>query len=488
MIFMGSEKYPNENDFDSFIQKSGGFDNADTDFEETSFYFETHDEFLDGALDRFSYFFKAPLLRKEAMTREREAVESEFASKRNDEDIRREQLLSMIGEPAHPLSTFAWGNLKTLKDDIDDDTLHAKVHEFRKRHYSAHRMYLCLQSRRTLDELQALIVEHFATVPNNELPGLDFSEYTHQNAFQPRFTDNVFFVQPIGNITKIDITWCMESLLPTYRTKPDQYVSYILGYEGEGSLLSYLRKKLWAFDLVAGTDDSGLGSNSLFSLFNVVIHLTDDGFEHLNDVLAALFAYLKLLHAEGPQEQLFREIQQIEATAFKFATERNALDNVEDLVIGLKQYPSAHILSGDSLYFDYDAKAIAKFIEAINSRNFNVMITAKRPYDKQLVYDSVEPWFGTKFAERKVPEQWIQLWNEAKLLDVFTLPQPNPFIADDFRISYNASSDPVPKYPTKVLHTDVCELWFRQDDKFLLPIASYQFYLMSPLPMASLKK
>lgn len=154
MIFMGSEKYPSENEFDQYMQKSGGFDNADTDLEETSFYFETREEFLDGALDRFSNLFKAPLMLKEAMTREREAVESEFTSKKNEEYTRREQLLSSIGQLTHPSSIFAWGNLKTLKDNIADDELYEKVHEFRKRHYSAHRMYLCLQSYLPLDDLQ----------------------------------------------------------------------------------------------------------------------------------------------------------------------------------------------------------------------------------------------------------------------------------------------------------------------------------------------
>lgn len=84
MIFMGSEKYPGENEFDQYMQKSGGFNNADTDF------------YLDEAVDRFSELFKAPLMLEETMTREREAVESEFASYKNDEDLRRSQLVSSI--------------------------------------------------------------------------------------------------------------------------------------------------------------------------------------------------------------------------------------------------------------------------------------------------------------------------------------------------------------------------------------------------------
>lgn len=210
---MGSEKYPSENDFDQFMQKSGGFDNADTDFDETSFYFETREEYLEAALDRFSQFFKAPLMLKEAMTREREAVESEFTSKKNSENNRRGQLLSSIGQSTHPSSIFAWGNLKTLKESIDDDDLYQRVHEFRKRHYSAHRMYLCLQSRLSLDKLQELADQHFSSIPNNQMDGDDFTQFNHLNAFDPRFYENIFFVKPVGNITKIDMTWCLEPMI-----------------------------------------------------------------------------------------------------------------------------------------------------------------------------------------------------------------------------------------------------------------------------------
>lgn len=36
VVFMGSEKYPDENAFDAFIKKHGGSDNASTDCERVS--------------------------------------------------------------------------------------------------------------------------------------------------------------------------------------------------------------------------------------------------------------------------------------------------------------------------------------------------------------------------------------------------------------------------------------------------------------------
>lgn len=156
MVLMGSEKYPDENSFSLFISKNGGFDNASTDYVETMFYFDVKEQCLDEALDRFSHFFKAPLLRKEAMTREREAVDSEFSMNSKDDTLRLFYILSSLAQTEHPLTIFSWGNLKTLKDNIDDDTLHKKVVDYWKRHYSSHRMSICIQSTQSLDDLQVI--------------------------------------------------------------------------------------------------------------------------------------------------------------------------------------------------------------------------------------------------------------------------------------------------------------------------------------------
>lgn len=139
---MGSEKYPNENDFDKYISNHSGHDNASTEFEHTIFYLEISEEFLSGALDRFSNLFISPLMLRNSMSKEREAVESEFQMNKNDDGIRIDQLLGSLGNTNHPASIFAWGNLKTLKDSINDDDLYKKVHEFRKQFYVANRMQL----------------------------------------------------------------------------------------------------------------------------------------------------------------------------------------------------------------------------------------------------------------------------------------------------------------------------------------------------------
>lgn len=202
---MGSEKYPAENELSEFLSKHGSYLNAHTDLDETAFYLDVQERYFDKALDIFSSLFKAPLMLKEAMTREREAVDSEFTSSKYDDTFRHEQCLAAMGESDHPYNGFACGNLITLKNNLDDQELHAKAHEFRRRHYSAHRMHLCLQARMSLDELQELAIKHFSDIPNNQLPPDDFSAYTHENAYTDRFYKNLLFMKPIKNTSNVNI-------------------------------------------------------------------------------------------------------------------------------------------------------------------------------------------------------------------------------------------------------------------------------------------
>lgn len=72
---------------------------------------------------------------------------TEFAISAPSDSNRKDQLLSSLFPPGHPARTFTWGNLKSLREDLnnDDEKLHLAAHEFRKRHYSAHRMTLAVQ-------------------------------------------------------------------------------------------------------------------------------------------------------------------------------------------------------------------------------------------------------------------------------------------------------------------------------------------------------
>ena len=78
MIFMGSEKYPEESAYSDLISANGGYSNAFTEYEYTNYQFSVDFSVLEQVLDMQAWLFQKPMLKKEAMDREIKSVESEF--------------------------------------------------------------------------------------------------------------------------------------------------------------------------------------------------------------------------------------------------------------------------------------------------------------------------------------------------------------------------------------------------------------------------
>ena len=100
MLFLGTEEFPIENEYDSFLAQHGGDDNAYTDMEHTLYHYcipqdgSSGDKTVWRALEMFSSFFKCPLLSGGSVDRELNAVESEFELNKKDDDNRLGQLMA----------------------------------------------------------------------------------------------------------------------------------------------------------------------------------------------------------------------------------------------------------------------------------------------------------------------------------------------------------------------------------------------------------
>ncbi|CAH2986249.1 unnamed protein product [Chilo suppressalis] len=529
MVFMGSEKYPKENEFDAFIKKKGGSDNASTDCEMTTFYFEIQEKHLPQAMDMFSQFFVSPLMLKEAMQREREAIESEFAIASPSDSNRKDQLLSSLFPKDHPARIFTWGNLRSLRDDIDDDEkLYKAAHEFRKRHYSANRMTVAVQARMDLEALEQYVVSTFGRVPTNKLPPEDFSQFAFTpDSVTPEFR-SMFYVKPVSDTTEVHLTWCMRSLISEYQSKPHQYISYLLGHEGKGSLLSYLRKKVWALGIYTGNSESGIDYTSMYSLFSTQVVLTKNGLDHIDEVLEAIFSYINMLRKLGPSERIYNEIKAIEETSFRFEEESQPADHVESLAENMHFYPPEHYITGDKLYYKYDPKGITELLDCMRADTVNIMVLSNK-HSTPIQYDAKEKWFGTEYKRQEIPPQWLDRWLTVEPYSNYHLPDKNVYITTDFslippaepylRVAHDLGIDlatsSVKDISKKTINsppnTQVLkqadlvatvnnfrldqpnllrknrhmELWYKPDFKFRFPTALLYFYFISPLSIKS---
>uniref|UniRef100_A0A8D2NPX6 Nardilysin convertase n=1 Tax=Zosterops lateralis melanops TaxID=1220523 RepID=A0A8D2NPX6_ZOSLA len=478
MVFMGSLKYPDENGFDAFLKKHGGGDNASTDCERTVFQFDVQRKYFKEALDRWAQFFIHPLMIRDAIDREVEAVDSEYQLARPSDANRKEMLFGSLARPGHPMKKFFWGNADTLKHEpkLNNIDTYTRLREFWQRHYSAHYMTLVVQSKETLDTLEKWVTEIFSEIPNNGLPKPSFGHLT-QPFDTPEF-HKLYRVVPIRKVHSLTITWALPPQEQYYRVKPLHYISWLVGHEGKGSVLSFLRKKFWALALYGGNGETGFEQNSTYSIFSISVTLTDEGYKHFYEVWCCTKrACLKSTFIIFLLCRIWEEIQKIEANEFHYQEQTDPVDYVENLCENMQLFQKEDFLTGDQLLFEYKPEIIADALNQLSPQRANlVLLSAANEGQCHLK----EKWFGTQYSMEDIDRYWSDLWDsDFELNQDLHLPEENKYIATDFALK--VADCPETEYPVKILSTQQGCLWYRKDDKFKIPKGYVRFHLISPL-------
>uniref|UniRef100_A0A3B5A324 Nardilysin-like n=1 Tax=Stegastes partitus TaxID=144197 RepID=A0A3B5A324_9TELE len=433
MVFMGSEKYPAENGFDAFLKKHGGSDNASTDCERTIFQFDVQRKYFREALDRWAQFFICPLMIEDAIDREVEAVDSEYQLARPSDSHRKEMLFGSLAKPGHPMSKFCWGNAQTLKHEPREKQINTyqRLRDFWRRYYSAHYMTLAVQSK-------ALLLR--------------------QSVRSDR----------VGR----SLTLCVS-----VRVKPLHYISWLIGHEGSGSILSLLRKKCWALALFGGNSETGFDQNTTYSIFSISITLTDQGYQNFYQVVHFVFQYLKMLQTLGPQQRIYEEIQKIEANEFHYQEQTDPIEFVENICENMQLFPEPDFLTGDQLMFEYDPQVIGAALDLLTPQRANLLLLSPENEGRCPLR---EKWFGTSYSSEDIPEDWAQRWTgDVELNPELHLPAENKFIATDFTLK--PSDCPDTEFPVRIVNSDRGCLWYKKDNKFKIPKAYIRFNLISPM-------
>ncbi|XP_037550907.1 nardilysin [Nematolebias whitei] len=483
MVFMGSEKYPSENGFDAFLKKHGGSDNASTDCERTIFQFDVQRKSFKEALDRWAQFFICPLMIRDAIDREVEAVDSEYQLAKPSDSHRKEMLFGSLAKPGHPMGKFCWGNAETLKQEPKRKKINVykRLRAFWKKYYSAHYMTLAVQSKEKLDTLEEWVREIFSKVPNNGLPKQDFSDLL--DPFDTPAFCKLYRVVPVGKVHALNITWALPPQEKHYRVKPLHYISWLVGHEGKGSILSVLRKKCWALALYGGNSETGFDQNTTYSIFSISITLTDEGFQNFYQVTHLVFQYLKLLQTLGPQQRIYEEIQKIEANEFHYQEQIDPIEYVEDICENMQLFPKEDLLTGDQLMFEYNPEVIGAALSLLTPEKANLMLLSPEHEGRCPLR---EKWFCTQYSVEDVEQKWMEQWTgDMELSGDLHLPAENKFIATDFTLK--PSDCPDTDFPVRTASSDKGCLWYKKDNKFKIPKAYIRFHLISPVIQQSAK-
>ena len=146
MLFMGTTKYPESNDFAKFISQNGGYLNAWTSTIHTNYFFQINRNNFEPALDRFLHFFTSPLFTESLMEKEINAVHQEHEKNLKSDAWRLYQFDKFTSNQNHPYSKFGTGNKDTLEKIPNEKNISVRdeLVKFHSTYYSSNIMTLAV--------------------------------------------------------------------------------------------------------------------------------------------------------------------------------------------------------------------------------------------------------------------------------------------------------------------------------------------------------
>ncbi|SKA48687.1 insulinase family protein [Enterovibrio nigricans] len=471
MLFLGTEKYPVVGEFQSFISRHGGSNNAWTGTENTTFFFDIQHTHFEEALDRFSQFFTAPLFNADAVDKERNAVDSEYKLKLQDDVRRIYQVQKETINPAHPFSKFSVGSAETLNDRAGS-AIRDELIAFYQRHYSANLMAASIIGPFTLDSLEDLAREAFDAIPNLDLPlfipDVPFTDKAQLQQF--------IAIEPLKDIRKLTLAFAMPSTDEFYKIKPLSYIAHLLGYEGSGSVMSLLKGKGYINNLSAGGGISG----SNFREFTVSVGLTELGLSKVDNIVTYIFQAINLIKDKGLAEWRYAEKRAVQEMAFRYQEPSRPLDTVSHIVLNLQHYDADDVLYGDYMMQTFDESLIRRMLGYLIPDNLRLTLIAKGgKYDKQA------KWYDTPYSVKPFTPQQLEKWRSTLTSPALSLPDQNPFIS--YEIDPAQLESPEQQKPELIQELPGFRLWHLQDNDFRVPKGVIYVAIDSPHAVSSVE-
>ena len=537
MLFLGTKQYPEEASFEAFLANNGGASNAYTDSENTVYHFTMQaerDDKLKEGLSRFGAFFTSPLFTESATGRELNAIESENAKNLQSDNFRSYQIEKARQNPEHPHSKFFTGNKQTLEADTRDANLNLREQliEFYGKYYSANQMTLAVVGPQSIDSLKAMVAQTFADIPNKDVLAPEdawkgiIPPYNGASLI-PSF-GHVVKVVPVQDLRQVSLSWPIvykddQERTNSLLTKQANYVGQLLGHEGPGSLLSYLKRQGWANSVGAATS----AELSDYECFLVSVSLTVSGLSAIDKVVEATYSYLKMIKEQVIPKYVFGEVLQVEELRWRFASKGSVGGYVQSLATSMQKYPPSLIVAGprrlalavDESTIETSSRPRSSFPSMRQldfTKDLTLDLIGQLTVDNALVTvmsktfqgqtDMAEKWYGTEYSVERIPESILNQWRDPAKPKKLGLdfPRKNVFIpsesglkvknppppTDRFRKpTFEERMEPIP--PPRIVRDDGTEgrwtVYYKPDEQFGQPKAYIIFELLSKLVYSTAK-
>lgn len=468
-MYMGSRKYPNSDEYHSFIKRYRGSTNAYTMVGGSAHYYEmpasTDAKVLNEVMDRFAQFFVCPLLLVDLVNSVIDAQEDVYKRLEEIDVKHRTHVQRCYYKPGHPERRYPLGNRHTLAN-ID---VRSEAMEFYKKYYVAQNMVLVVHTRRTEASMKRLLAEMFSDIPKGEKVSRAIVD---ECPYVPEVFSKIIRVN-VEETRKMSINYVLPQESMNAEVSPQACLIQLLSYEDEGSLMHLLDREdlLERLDVRFHPDiDNKRGD------FVITVQLTPTGLKRCNEVISLIFAYIDMIKEQSLGLEMLKDIQKQLIDGFESYPYLNTdlFIRLGNMAKSFRSHGFTKMISGVMLMEKLDVEVVNRFNKTIGD-NFFIMIfdpdfknSISQSGQKQKIL--TDEWLGGEYVEEEYKRDEKMMRETRRKIGSIFLPSPGKFISKNMEIKSNGESGD--DLPMLLASNSRSRLWHSMDSVFKVPVAA----------------
>ncbi len=469
MLFLGTEKYPEEQGYTRYLDEHGGNRNAFTMADRTVYMFSVNNDAFLGALDRFGQFFISPLFSPSGVDRECKAIHSEFCKNIPLDPWRVLFVKKELANSDHPFHAFSIGNKESLAQISQDE-----LKEWYRTHYSANLMHLVVYSSEDLDTLEKEISALFSAVKNKHR---EPSHFAHNLKIKEQ-EQKLCVITPVQEVQSLELSWEIPRFFGQDRTlHTDKLLSHVLGHEGASSLLAQLKRENLAEGL--GVGNVRAGHDQCFLTLSV--QLTDQGVEQYEEVITRCFEAIAAIRKSGIPKYVFEEVSHLEEMRYRFQSRTEIFDFVSDYATNMVEEPLETYPRQTLIPSIFAPQKIKELIACLTPEECLYTLVAD-PSLTKVSPTSKEKWLGAEYTQIPINSEKIKAWAKVAGHQAISIPRPNPFIPRNWEVKNSLKQEKPSLLPETTIIADEASgcIYASSDQQFLVPEISWTFHIETP--------
>ncbi len=392
LLFMGNEKYPEQNEYSEYITTCGGSYNAFTTDYTTVYYLELDSSFLKKGIDMLSWFFNKPLLDMKHIKSESEIINSEHEKNLLNDHWIIDDLFKHFFNEKSKFRKFGTGSTESLKGITKED-----IFNFYNKYYTTCNICVCIIDSKSLDQMINDYVGFFENIKPR------FYEHNKDNKNEERFEkenlnmihENLIQFKSVSEYNFLNLSLIFDA--DEYDQIDFQLVNllcWFIGTEFKDSLCYYLTENNIIANLTC-SNDYYYDYEAVINLKFIIINPDNKTINIITNSFNNLLNYLINL-PEKDFSELYSTFQKVRLLGCMYSEEYKSLDSAISIVENLLKGEPHLALLRNYYVPQYNKKIYSKFLDILNNINIKLITNINQGLETNKKYIKSK-WYDTEY-------------------------------------------------------------------------------------------